>query len=288
MTPNLFIIGAAKSGTTSLHHYLSRHAEVFMAHLKEPGFFVPEFRYHPKDPEWYLSLFADAGAVRYAGESSTHYTKLPYYRGVPERVHHFSPEARLIYIMRDPIDRAISHYWHNTRSIRPEFHEQRSMLQALTEDPLYMAYGDYAMQLRPWFELFGRNAVRTLVYEEVTRNPEIHLPPILEWLGLPPLPAGHTLERRNARPRTTTVPRGRGILHRVRYSKAWSIVSPLVPKAARKWARLRGEKEQLCRRTDMSEEVAEKLRPMAQDHLESTGALLGRDFPMWRTTLGIR
>ena len=118
--PNLFILGAAKCGTTTLHSYLIAHKEIFMSEIKELGFFVPEFSYQPKELSWYLSLFEQAENYRYIGESSTHYTKVPFYDGVAERVYMFAPEARLIYIVRDPIERAISHYWHNTKSQRKE------------------------------------------------------------------------------------------------------------------------------------------------------------------------
>ncbi len=143
-----------------------------MSALKEPAFFVPELRYHPKEVDWYLSLFHGAGSARFVGESSTHYTKRPLFEGVAQRVSDFSPDARLIYLMRDPIDRAISHYWHNTRSSRPEFTETRPMLEAIREDESYRAYGDYAMQIAPWLDLFGRAAVLPLVYEELVRDTE--------------------------------------------------------------------------------------------------------------------
>ena len=107
MKPNLFIIGSMKSGTTSLHNYLSYNPEIYMSEEKEPGYFVKELA-QDKGIDWYLSLFDKAENVKYAGESSTHYTKLPTFSGVAERIHEFSPSAKLLYIMRDPIRRSIA------------------------------------------------------------------------------------------------------------------------------------------------------------------------------------
>ncbi len=286
MRPNLFIIGAAKCGTTSLHHFLAGHPDIFMSPIKEPGFFVPEFRYHPKDPDWYLSLFADAMDVRYAGESSTHYTKRPLFEGVAQRLHAFSPDARMIYLMRDPIDRAISHYWHNTRSVRPEFREERPMLEALTQDPLYMAYGDYAMQLESWLELFGPEAVLTLVYEEVIRDPGTLLSGTLAWLGLPAPSGEPRLEQRNARPDTIHTSRGLGLLERFRHSALWDRVAPWVPRGWKERASHMATRETAPKQEDQSAEVGERLRSVAREQVRRTELLLGRELPLWATTRG--
>jgi len=286
LRPNLFIIGAAKCGTTSLHHFLAQHPDVFMSHLKEPGFFVPEFRYHPKDPDWYLGLFAEAVGVRYAGESSTHYTKRPLFEGVAQRLYAFSPDARLIYVMRDPIERAISHYWHNTRSVRPEFHEKRPMLEALTQDPLYMAYGDYAMQLEPWLKFFGSDMVLTLVYEEVIQDQETELDRLLAWLGQPPMPEGAGLERRNARPETITTLRGGGILERFRRSTLWDRLSPLAPRFLKDQALKLTTRQSAQRQEDRSDEARQRLRPIAREQVRRLEELLERSFPLWTTTSG--
>lgn len=284
--PNLFIIGAAKCGTTSLHWALDSHTDIFMSRLKEPGFFVPEFSYHPKDERWYLALFDEAGSARWVGESSTHYTKIPYYEGVPERLHAFAPDARLIYLMRDPIDRAMSHYWHNTRAARPEFTEGRPMLQAIAEDPLYRDFGDYAMQLRPWFDLFGRDAVLPLVYEEMVQAAPATLRKVLLWLDLD-ASTELELEHRNRRQKTTVRPRGRGLLHRFSRSRVWDALAPLVPQRVKEVGRRIALEERAPAFADESAEVTELLRPWAAERIAALRALLDRGFPLWQTSLGL-
>ena len=148
--PNLIIIGAMKSGSTSLHSYLGTHPEIFMCEPKEPWYFIEEINWS-KGEDWYLDLFKSAGNAKVVGESSTDYTKIPKYMGVPEKIRNFNPATRFIYIMRDPVKRTISHYWHNVR-----LHgEKRDPLKAIQEDSLYLEVSDYAMQLDPYIQIFG-------------------------------------------------------------------------------------------------------------------------------------
>lgn len=105
--PNLFIIGAAKCGTTSLHHYLDLHPEISMSKVKEPTYFA---RHDPEIASWaivdrseYLHLFE--GGTAYRGETSTAYSRAPLVEGVPEAIAAETPEAKLIYMVGDPIRR---------------------------------------------------------------------------------------------------------------------------------------------------------------------------------------
>jgi len=108
--PNLFVIGAMKSGTSSLHATLAAHPQIFMCRKKEPDYFIEQCNWS-RGERWYLSLFARAGDKPIIGESSTGYTQAPRFHGVPQRIRGFRPDARFVYIMRDPIERTISHYW---------------------------------------------------------------------------------------------------------------------------------------------------------------------------------
>jgi len=104
--PNLLVIGAAKCGTTALHRYLGLHPDIFMSKSKELGFFCSSENWDER-LRWYESQF---GAARVRGESSPSYTNCPRNKGVPERMASLVPDARLIYLVRDPVDRVISQY----------------------------------------------------------------------------------------------------------------------------------------------------------------------------------
>lgn len=278
---NLFIIGAMKSGTTSLHNYLNEHPAIFMCEPKEPGFFVEELAWS-KGYEWYRSLFAQANGAVVLGESSTHYTKLPVYKGVPERIARFNPDARFIYLMRDPVERAISHYWHNVRDMKWG-REWRSMLSAVRRDPQYVAFSDYAMQLRPYIDIFGRERVYTTTFEHMVGNPDDVLREIFDWLRVDSgfRPEG-TRRRWNAAPAEAKRVGGFGILNRLRYSQAWDSLAPMVPRSLRQMGTRLAE-----RRVDhASQDVAaveRYLRPILLEKTEGIRAMLGRDFNEWTT-----
>ncbi len=108
--PNLIIIGAQKCGTSGLHYYLGLHPEVSMSTPKELNYFIAE-RNWGRGPEWYARHFDPTARCR--GESSPNYTAFPQHMGVPERMAGVIPDAKLIYIVRDPLDRIAAHYVHN-------------------------------------------------------------------------------------------------------------------------------------------------------------------------------
>lgn len=130
--PTFFIIGAPKAGTTSLHNYLSEHPQIQMSSVKEPNFFAPHLDpvHEPRRIgrlERYEELFDPAVAVR--GEASTPYTEYPLRQGVPERIKSLVPEAKFIYVVRDPVERTISHYNHLVASEG----ERRTLEEALAD-----------------------------------------------------------------------------------------------------------------------------------------------------------
>lgn len=275
--PNLFIIGAPRSGTSSLHYFLGEHPSVFMTELKEPGFFVPELNTHPKDPEWYVDLFGRAQQEEFVGESSTHYSKLPTYRGVPERIAESCESPRFIYLMRDPVDRAISHYWHSTRQSA----EFRSPLKAVEENIEYRAFGEYYRQLEPYFETFGRDSVYAETFERLISNPREVTSEIYRWLGLDPTSVSVDFPRRNATPgQIDRFEVSQSLGEFLHHSRLWDHLSGLIPRSVKDLGR------RITQRTvDPSDaemdHVRKFLSPWARDVADRTGSLLGRTFPEW-------
>lgn len=282
--PNLFIIGAMKSGTTSLHRYLAAHPQVFMCEPKEPGYFVKELNWK-RGPDWYSRLFEPAGDAKVIGESSTHYTKLPSYQGVARRIHDFNPAARLVYVMRDPLDRAISHYWHNVRDLREEA-ERRDMPAAVRRDPRYIAYSDYAMQLEPYLDLFGRGQITLLTFEELTADPAATVGRLCGWLGLENSVPRETFSARwNVRPAELKGASGWGGLNQIRNTAWWAAVRPLVPHALRRIGTRLAEKDISVEAAGIGE-AAEYLRPILFERVQALSRLVQRDFPEWTYVSG--
>lgn len=288
MKPNLFIIGSMKSGTTSLHNYLSCHPDIYMADEKEPGYFVKELAFD-EGPEWYMKLFEKAPAnVKYIGESSTHYTKLPTFKNAADRMYDYSPHAKLIYIMRDPVKRAISHYWFNTATSGRQYNkkfilENRDMWTAITNEPEYIAYGDYAMQLQPYIDLYGLDNIYTLTFEELIENPYLEVTKIFKWLSLRSLKQEEfKFEKFNATPKEFDKAKGKGILHRLRNNNLWNTLSPYIPRSFRKALRNLAVKK--VKMEDASEpKVQEYLSRLYIPKIQELSSILNREFPEWKS-----
>lgn len=155
--PDAVVIGATKAGTSSLFRYLSNHDQVFMHPQKELRFFSDP-RCFARGEDWYRHQFADADD-RVAMESSNAYTRDPVYPGVPERLAAVCPDARLVYVVRDPMQRLESHYRHRLAMGR----EWRSPSAAIRDEPSYVATSLYGHQLS--LHLAHRSSNRVLVLE---------------------------------------------------------------------------------------------------------------------------
>jgi hypothetical protein len=269
-----------KSGTTSLHAYLREHPQIFMSRLKEPGYFVEELNLD-RGEAWYLDLFAGADGARVIGESTTDYTKYPKYRGVAERIARFNPEARFIYLMRDPVERTISHYWHAVRHrLRLE---RRELLTAIRDEPHYRDVSHYAMQLEPYLSLFGRDRILAVTFEEMNTRPGSFIASVLQWLGVdsgfvPP----NLHERENVTPKVIRRVRGFGLLHGFRHSSLWNAVGSYVHPSLRQ-AGKRLAVDKVDRSRQGTTDAIAFLRPIQLEQTQRLAAILGRDFPEWRT-----
>ena len=155
---DVFVIGAAKCGTTSLHHYLDQHPDISMSWVKEPGVFS-EPRWLPRFDS-YEGLFDCEAPHR--GESSTSYSRYPVEGNAAARIHEAVPHAKLIYLVGDPIGRAVSDYVHHVAL----GHEDRSLDDALKDftDPnnYYVTASRYAFQVSHFLEYFSTSSVLVL------------------------------------------------------------------------------------------------------------------------------
>lgn len=177
--PNLIVIGGLKCGTTSLHHYLNLHPAIAMSRPKELNFFIAELNWG-LGPEWYASHFERGAAIR--GESSPHYTNLPRFRGVAERMHELlGAETRIVYMVRRPIARMLSHYFHNVGS----GYESRPLETALADpESTYVARSRYAMQLEPYLAAFDRERILIVSNEELASERDATVRRVFEFCGV--------------------------------------------------------------------------------------------------------
>jgi hypothetical protein len=182
MKPNFIVIGAARSGTTSLFQYLDPHPEVFMSQVKELNFFSNE-KYWNKGFKWYESQFAGANqGTRAIGEASTSYTKAPFTKDVVKRIHDYNPDMKLIYVVRDPIDRYISHYMKRVQTGI----ETRNFSQTLEnlESEACAWQGRYHYQIQKYLEWFPSNQLLVISMSSMKTTPEAVMEDVYNFLGL--------------------------------------------------------------------------------------------------------
>jgi hypothetical protein len=177
--PDFLVIGAMKCGTSTLAAQLAAQPGIFMTTPKEPNFFSDD-NVFARGLDWYESLFDTAAPSDLKGEASTHYTKLPTYPETLARMQAVLPAPRLVYVVRDPIDRAVSHYIH-------EWTEGRMSgdpATAFDRHPELVDYGRYAMQIAPYLEAYGREAVLLSSLERLKSDPAAELRRVGAHLGL--------------------------------------------------------------------------------------------------------
>jgi hypothetical protein len=277
---NLFLIGAAKSGSTTLHEYLAEHPEIFMSPEKEPGFFVKKIWGDRSESE-YEELFRNVKDEIYIGESSTYYAKLPTFPGVAEKIHQYNSAAKILYVVRHPIERAISQYFHNRRSLH-SCAESRPILKAFREDISYIAYSDYAMQIEPYLNLFGKDNVFILVFESFISDPQPELSKIFEWLDIEKFLKISLNKMSNVAPEHFNVVRGFGLLNRLRYSNLWRDLSPYTPKIIKTiGSRLSERKEE--KKIDEKEKkiIYQNFIPICRKYVQRLENLTGRSYSLW-------
>lgn len=177
--PTFLIIGAMRCGTSSLHRYLREHPEIHMARRKELNFFSLEENW-ARGRSWYAEQFAEAGDAVAVGEATPKYTWYPMVPGVPERIAATVPDVRLIYLMRDPVERMRSEYAY--RFARAW--EHRPISEALLTDEDYRHRSSYAMQIGRYLSLFDRSRILLLVAEDLRDRRAETVRTTLEFLGV--------------------------------------------------------------------------------------------------------
>ncbi len=177
--PTFLVIGAMKSGTTSLHAYLAAHPQVFMTEMKEPHFFDWEWE---RGVDWYRSLFDNAGSALARGEASATYTYDSNTALIVERMRGLIPDARFVYLLRDPVERIRSHYAY--RVLYAD--ERRPIALALREDDQYLVASRYADHLEAFLECFPRDRFLLLASEELRHDRAATMRRAFKFIGVDP------------------------------------------------------------------------------------------------------
>jgi hypothetical protein len=222
--PDLIIIGAGKSGTTSLHYYLDLHPAITMTREKELHFFSKPLVWE-RGIDWYSSMFDGGAELR--GEASVTYTAWPKWKGVPGRMASVVPDARLLYIVRDPVRRIVSSWQHRYA----DGTESRTLADALRElkGNDLVERSRYFRQIAEYLPFYPRSRIHVICSETLLADRRATLAGVFRFLGVDPafdLPGFDRLEHESRRRRR----KGRlaRVLQRFGESRPARILSPSV------------------------------------------------------------
>lgn len=176
---NLFIIGAGKSGTTNLWSLLDQHPQTAMSSIKEPSFFSQDAAFE-KGLKWYHSLYRPTAETRVMGEASNSYSATGHWPHTPERMAEYNGQARLIYIVRNPVKRTESDWMEYTRQYDVSFGEFLSS-NALCHDK-----NDYPRQYSAYQKHFAPDQMLVLLFEDLISDQPAVLTRIADFLDLDP------------------------------------------------------------------------------------------------------
>jgi len=205
--PDFLIIGAAKSGTSSLYEYLNHHPSILPCVVKEPNYFTV---YYDRGLDWYKSCFPfkiqkifTQGQKFIIGEATARYYWYPF---AAEHAHRVVPKAKIILLLRNPIDRSYSHYKmrFNNRKVKQSFEEEirdepknlegewgkmlndESYFSFKFNSNGYLSKGLYINYVKKWFEFFPKNQILVIKAEDFFSDPEKITNQTLEFLGMRP------------------------------------------------------------------------------------------------------
>ena len=274
MLVDFMMIGAQKCGTTNLAAQMANHPDICFCQTKEPAFFN-------ETPAWKEALASyhelyEPKVGQLCGEASTMYSFLPEWSDTPARLFEYNPDLKLIYIMRQPVNRIISHYAHNfVRGLAKAAPEE-----AVFADPTYINRSRYAVQIRPYLELFGHENVLLLIFEEYVRTPEQTLQQVAQFLNLSE--AGFSEANESEKHQTT----GRAylkydVMRKLTSSTMFRSVRSYIPAVLRQPIRKRLS-NQIEEKPEFSDQLRRMLWRFVEDDVYSIEKIVGRQLPIWR------
>lgn len=217
--PNLLIIGAMKSGTTSLHDYLDKHPDIFMSNPKELHYYA-DANYGIDTKEQYQNLFITDKKI--AGTTPQSYTKAHHadYKNIPERIYKDTPNVKLIYIVRDPVKRYESH-------ILESFHcDSQEDIKYSKESGNYWKTSLYGFQLSHYLEYFNKDQILIVDLDDLKSSRLGQMNRIFDFLSVPRLMDNELFNY------TSNSAESKGIPRKVKDSLYYRLLNKISPKLA--------------------------------------------------------
>ncbi|MFI4917805.1 MAG: sulfotransferase domain-containing protein [Phycisphaerales bacterium JB060] len=275
--PSFLIIGAQKSGTTTLYRDLLTQPGVFFPYIKEPTCLGDDHVLTSKGLAEYAALYKSAKDSDICGDASTGYARIPRFPGVPERAMRvLGPDIKLIYVLREPVSRVVSHHHHMLTNVDCSptvdgfFRRNEHYVVEITQ---------YAMQLRTWLEHYPLRSFRVMIFEEYTRQRREAVQDLAPFLGFSPdVDAIDPKSRFNA---ATDRSRDIGLVMRLRrtavYERVRPLLSPNTRDTLRKWLAPPAPPPAPPPSAQAVDHILEALEPDQRD----LARLLDRPYPIW-------
>ena len=190
MKVNLFIVGAPKAGTTSLHFYLQQHPDVCMSIIKEPNYFTAkevQKLYYDVSPvnseDWYHSNFTEPTS-KVIGEGSVSYL---FYPEVPQKIYEYNPKAKILIILRNPVQRAFSHYLMDYGLGLCNISLEKVLNNPLKYPQFYQQFidlGMYYQQIKRYLDVFGHDQVKVMFYDDLKTDTDLFMKEVFSFLSI--------------------------------------------------------------------------------------------------------
>jgi len=301
--PDFFFVGHPRSGSGRLDGYLQGHPDIFMA-PKELHFFGSDLEYNepPRTLDNYLGQFSGAAGQRRVGEASTWY--LASVRAAAE-MHDFAPEARILVLLRNPVDWLHSLHSH---MVFAAYEDITDFSAAIAAEPdrlagrrlppswsiprggtLYKSLVDYAAQVQRFYDAFGREQVKVIVFDDFRDQPEQTLDDVLRFLDVQvDFPGRDTVLQSSQRSTNSNrMPRSRRLQAWLKKPPRRALLQDLVddpfPGAKLLVRGLRRANINYTPRASMPPELRAELVDAFIPRVEALEALLGRSLPRWKT-----
>jgi hypothetical protein len=294
--PNFFIVGATKSGTTSLHEYLTQHQDIYMSPKKEPHFFsFGNIDINFKGPgdmlvckdmmvlneSNYLDIFQDATNQKILGESSAMYLHIP---GTAKNIFEFNPTAKILILLRNPIDRAYSAFMHLTRDGRENLdfnsainEEKRRLESGWMPFWGYIKQGFYYSQVKEYLDVFSKEQVEIYLYEDFFSDLDNSISKVFDFLDVNKIEV-QTKFKENV----SGIPKNRFLHNLIKnpngiIKKSYSII----PKKFRKIAKSKINNFNLNKGLEIDKSTRIKLTNMYKNDIELLENLIDKNLQHW-------
>ncbi len=277
LRPNFLGVGAHKAGTTWLSEVLRAHPEVFMAHGKELLFFNRNF---DKGLDWYLSHFRGAEDKRAIGEFSVPY--LDHQEGIAQRIFEFDPDLKLIAILRDPVERAYSHY----RWLLQAGKDHKSFLGAVEENPAILQRSLYGRCLSHYYRRFPAEQILVLNYADITKDPDGLQERVFAFLGVDTkfrAPQAQSVIGKTIKPKSQSLEKlRRAVFHWAKRNRLGFIITWFKATGLSNFYRRINNRTQ--REPQLSQQERESFYALLEADLDELESMVDFDIAAWRLT----